>query len=91
MDDERSISRSDVSKGPADGCVSVFAPGSGGEERTHNRGCSWYLVDYGSAGSPIGIEIIDPSRATATVVNRVLAELGIDVLDPRELGPLQAA
>jgi len=48
-------------------------------------------VDYGSAGSPIGIEIIDPSRATATVVNRVLAELGIDVLDPRELGPLQAA
>jgi uncharacterized protein YuzE len=49
------------------------------------------LVDYGDDGSPIGIEITDPRRATVDAMNAILEQLGCAPLGPDELRPLEAA
>lgn len=49
------------------------------------------LVDYGSEGHPIGLEITAPTEVTSDQINEVLRELDVPLLDPEELAPLQAA
>ena len=38
------------------------------------------VIDFARGGQPIGIEITDPSRITAAVLNRLLRELGVPPL-----------
>lgn len=56
-----------------------------------DRFSSTILVDYGSEGEPIGIEITAPGQVTVAEINEVLDSLGHARLAPEELGPLAAA
>ena len=47
-------------------------------------------VDYAASGEPIGIEITAPRQVTVTTVNAVLESLGLTVMAPEELVPLEA-
>ena len=49
------------------------------------------LVDFGTSGKPIGIEITDPHHVSTAQMNAVLARLGQPDLDPLDLAPLIAA
>ena len=49
------------------------------------------IVDFSRSGLPIGIEITAPSLATATVLNRLLRELGQPPIRRSDLAPLRAA
>lgn len=49
------------------------------------------VVDFGSSGQPLGIEITAPGRVSLADVNRVLADLGLSPLTDSDLAPLQAA
>lgn len=49
------------------------------------------LVDFGSDGNPIGIEITAPTKVTVADFNGVLGKLGLSPLKESELAPLQAA
>jgi hypothetical protein len=48
------------------------------------------LVDYAASGEPIGIEITAPRQVTGATVNAVLESLGLTVMAPEELVPLEA-
>jgi len=48
-------------------------------------------VDFDAAGTPMGIELTNPTVVTAEDVNAVLARLGQPVLPGEELAPLKAA
>ena len=49
------------------------------------------LVDYTRGDRPIGIEITTPGRVSLEAVNRVLADLGLDLLHTEDFAPLLAA
>ena len=49
------------------------------------------VIDFGSAGNPIGIEITAPSQITLTAINHVLEELGVPLVTSSDLAPLLAA
>jgi uncharacterized protein YuzE len=49
------------------------------------------VIDFGSAGNPIGIEITAPSQITLTAINHVLKELGVPPVTSSDLAPLLAA
>jgi hypothetical protein len=49
------------------------------------------LVDYAASGEAIGIELTAPNAVDSTLVNGVLAELGLPEVDPMDLLPLRAA
>ena len=49
------------------------------------------VIDLDAAGTPIGVEILDPEAITLERFNAVLAELGIDPVDEADLRPLHAA
>ena len=49
------------------------------------------LVDYGSDGHPIGLEITAPTHVTPDQINAVLEDLGLPPMEPNGLTPLQAA
>ena len=49
------------------------------------------VIDFGSGGSPIGIEITAPGRVSLDALNRVLQELGLPPVTPADLAPLLAA
>lgn len=49
------------------------------------------LVDYGSDGAAIGLEITTPGHVTAEQINGVLKSLGQPPIAPEELAPLRAA
>jgi hypothetical protein len=49
------------------------------------------LVDYAADGTPIGLELVDPSSTTLSVINSVLGSLGLDPVDADEIAPLAAA
>lgn len=48
------------------------------------------LVDYAASGEPIGLEITAPRQVTVATVNAVLESLGLTVMAPEELVPLEA-
>src|SRR6266542_692383 len=49
------------------------------------------LVDFDRTGNPLGIELLDPPRATWTKLNRVLKKLNMPPLKREWLRPLRAA
>jgi len=49
------------------------------------------LVDFSKEHKPLGIEITAPGLASISAVNRLLRELGLGRLRPRDLKPLIAA
>jgi len=49
------------------------------------------IVDFAEDGRPIGIELTAPTRVRLDSLNQLLASLGFDPLDDRELAPLAAA
>jgi len=49
------------------------------------------VIDFGSGGNPIGIEITAPRQITLAVINDVLQELRIPPLTDADLAPLLAA
>ena len=49
------------------------------------------LVDYSADGTPIGVELTDPSHAGASAVNEVLRSVGVAPIDEHDLAPLVAA
>ena len=49
------------------------------------------VVDYSTAGSPIGIEITAPSKITVGLLNKVLEDLGQAPVTTEDLAPLHAA
>ena len=48
------------------------------------------VVDFGRRGEPLGLEIIDPPRATLAAVNRVLRRLKRGKITSRDLKPMHA-
>jgi hypothetical protein len=46
------------------------------------------VVDFGRRGEPLGLEIVDPPRATLAAVNRVLRRLKRPGMTRRDLKPL---
>jgi hypothetical protein len=46
------------------------------------------LVDLTEDGRPMGIEIAIPALVTVEAVNEILAEYGLEPLQPAELAPL---
>ena len=48
------------------------------------------LIDYAASGEPIGLEITAPRQVTVDTVNAVLETLGLAVMAPEELVPLEA-
>ncbi|MFO1434811.1 MAG: DUF2283 domain-containing protein [Candidatus Competibacteraceae bacterium] len=49
------------------------------------------IIDFGSSGNPIGIEITAPTKITVADLNAVLSKLGLSSLQESELAPLRAA
>ncbi len=49
------------------------------------------VVDFGSDGNPIGIEITAPGQITLAAINNVLEGLGIPRMTTADLAPLLAA
>lgn len=49
------------------------------------------VIDFNRSGKPIGIEITAPDKITATALNRVLREFGLDPVERLDLAPLRAA
>ena len=49
------------------------------------------LVDYGTDGTPIGIEIPTPGQLTLERFNEALAKVGLPALEPVDWSPLKAA
>ena len=49
------------------------------------------IIDFGSSGNPIGIEITAPTKITVADLNAVLSKLGLSSLKESELAPLRAA
>jgi len=49
------------------------------------------VIDFGSSGNPIGIEITAPTKITMADLNAVLSRLGLSSLKDSELAPLRAA
>jgi hypothetical protein len=49
------------------------------------------VIDFARDGTPIGIEIIAPSKVSAAGINRVLKRLGFEPVTRAELAPLLAA
>lgn len=48
------------------------------------------VVDFAADGSPIGIEIIYPTRVTLAQINAVLEELHCELATEKDLAPLLA-
>jgi uncharacterized protein YuzE len=69
-----------------------YLPRSGRKKAVRTRRVDPGLViDFASNGEPLGIEITAPSQITAAGLNRVLRELGIAPVRPKDLSPLRAA
>jgi hypothetical protein len=49
------------------------------------------VVDFGRGGEPLGLEIVDPPRATLAAVNRVLRRLKRGKVTSRDLRPLHGS
>jgi len=49
------------------------------------------IVDYGSSGQPVGIEITAPQAVPLERLNQLLAELGEPQLAERDYRPVRAA
>jgi hypothetical protein len=49
------------------------------------------VVDRAADGTPIGVELTNPTAVTADELNAVLAEIGVAAVPPSELAPLRAA
>ena len=49
------------------------------------------IVDFGRNGMPLGIEMLDPRRATWTKLNRVMERLQLPPLTREWVRPLRAA
>ena len=47
------------------------------------------IIDFGSSGNPIGIEITAPTKVTMVDLNTVLSKLGLSPLKDSELAPLR--
>ncbi len=62
-------------------------------EKSHRtfKADSGLVVDFNRSGKPIGIEITAPEKATLSVLNRALQDLGLPPLKQSDLAPLQAA
>lgn len=50
-----------------------------------------FVVDRTADGRPIGVEILDPTPASASKLNGLLQQLDQPTLSTAELAPLQAA
>nr|VFK04702.1 MAG: Protein of unknown function (DUF2283) [Candidatus Kentron sp. H] len=49
------------------------------------------VIDFGPNGRAIGIEMTAPKRITASLLNRLLTELGAPPITGEDLAPLEAA
>ena len=49
------------------------------------------VIDFNSAGRAIGIELTAPGLVTLSVLNQVLADLGVSPVTQDDLAPLKAA
>jgi hypothetical protein len=49
------------------------------------------VIDFGTGGRPIGIEITAPSLVSLATLNRVLGELGLPPVTAADVSPLRAA
>ena len=49
------------------------------------------LVDFSANGEPIGLEVIAPTQVTIDDINAALTRLGLEPVEPEEIGPLLAA
>jgi hypothetical protein len=52
---------------------------------------SGLVVDFDANGTPIGIEITDPSHLVLDQINSVMQQFGLASIGPDELKPLLAA
>ena len=69
-----------------------YLPRAGGEKSARTRRVEPGLViDYGSDGRALGIEITAPSRLSLQALNAVLNELGQPLASEADLAPLVAA
>ncbi len=56
-------------------------------ERSSEEG-QGLVVDYSSDGRPLGIEILDPSRASLDRINALLQRLNLETIPPSDLQPI---
>ncbi|MDP2361502.1 MAG: DUF2283 domain-containing protein [bacterium] len=49
------------------------------------------VVDFHKDGRPIGLELTDPARVSAEIINRILKDFHLDVVTREDLAPLLAA
>ena len=69
-----------------------YLPRPQGDRSVRTQECeSGLLVDYDSAGHPIGVEITAPGRTSLAALNRVLRGLGVRPMTRTEFAPLRAA
>jgi uncharacterized protein YuzE len=70
----------------------LYLPRQPGEKSVRTRKFDpGMVVDFGTSGRPIGIEITAPAQVTPEALNRVLGELGISPMTEADLAPLLAA
>lgn len=69
-----------------------YLPRAPGEKsvRTEKAGVG-FLVDYGSSGRPIGIEITAPKEISLGAINDILATLNLHPAEQNDFAPLLAA
>ena len=49
------------------------------------------MVDFGPDGTALGLEITSPESTSSEDINRILQDLGVEVMEPGELSPIRAA
>jgi len=70
----------------------LYLPRRPGEKSFRSRKAAPGLViDFNRSGKPIGVEITAPDKVTATILNRVLRDLGVAPIKRLDLAPLRAA
>ena len=63
-----------------------------GEKSLHQREMEpEIIVDFDRRGQPLGIEMLDPQRATWTKLNRIMKRLKLPPLQREWVRPLRAA
>lgn len=70
----------------------LYLPRQPGEKSARTeRASENIVVDFAADGTPIGLELLAPAHTSTDEVNRVLSDLGVEILPPRDLTPLHAA